>query len=230
MGIFSATNNKVARDQWVKSKLEQLPAGINFLDAGCGPQPYRKHCSHMSYFSQDFAGYDGKGDQKGSQNKEWAYGELDFECDITNIPAENEFFGAVLCTEVLEHVPNPVLAVKELSRITKPGGKIIITAPVCSIPHQTPYYFYNGFSEYWYKECAKVNNLEIVSIEKNGNPFSYIQQEICRLDKSISNTSLSIMVKLLAHGIISPFLHLLSKNFNELDYLHFGYHVIFYKK
>lgn len=230
MGIFTAPNNKTARDQWVKEKLEELPSGIKFLDAGCGPQPYKKHCSHVNYYAQDFAEYDGKGDQKGSQNKDWVYGSLNFECDITNIPVENNYFDAVLCTEVLEHVKDPLLAIKELSRITKPGGRIFLTAPVCSIPHQTPYYFYNGFSEYWYRELAKDNNLEMLSIDKNGNPFLYLQQEICRLDKKISSRALATITKIVSHGIVSPLLFCLSKMFNDLDYLHFGYHVVFSKK
>ncbi len=56
----------------------------------------------------------------------------DIVADITthnaNIP--DAHFDAVLCTEVLEHVVDPFAAVRELRRITKPGGWMLFTTPL----------------------------------------------------------------------------------------------------
>ena len=35
------------------------------------------------------------------------------------MPVEDEYFDSVLCVEVLEHVPDPIKAIKEINRVTK---------------------------------------------------------------------------------------------------------------
>lgn len=52
--------------------------------------------------------------------------------DIESMPFENESFEGVLCTEVLEHVPNPDIAVAEIWRVLKPGGVLIGSVPAHS--------------------------------------------------------------------------------------------------
>lgn len=50
-------------------------------------------------------------------------------CSADNISYKDNFFDITLCSEVLEHVRNPVRSIKELIRITKKNGIIIITVP-----------------------------------------------------------------------------------------------------
>jgi len=49
--------------------------------------------------------------------------------DIHNLPLKPKSFDGVVCTEVLAHINNPHIALKELHRVLKPGGRIIITFP-----------------------------------------------------------------------------------------------------
>lgn len=49
--------------------------------------------------------------------------------DIQAIAHENESFDTVISCETIEHVPNPQQAVRELSRILKPGGRLFLTTP-----------------------------------------------------------------------------------------------------
>ena len=49
--------------------------------------------------------------------------------DIQASKFEEGTFGLVLCSEVLEHVPNPEIALKTIARILRPGGIAIITTP-----------------------------------------------------------------------------------------------------
>ena len=49
--------------------------------------------------------------------------------DVTKLPYKDNIFDATICTEVLEHIKNPEIAIKELIRVTKKRGKIIITSP-----------------------------------------------------------------------------------------------------
>ena len=49
--------------------------------------------------------------------------------DISNLPFESEFFDVVICTEVLEHIYNYEKAIREMKRVLKKDGSLIITFP-----------------------------------------------------------------------------------------------------
>ncbi len=56
--------------------------------------------------------------------------KTDFKvADIQKLPYKNSQFDFIVCSEVLEHVPNPEKAVKEFYRILKTGGIIVATTP-----------------------------------------------------------------------------------------------------
>jgi len=50
--------------------------------------------------------------------------------DVTKLPLEAGFADVVFCSEVLEHVADYQTALKEIYRILKTGGKLILTVPV----------------------------------------------------------------------------------------------------
>src|ERR1700743_2778861 len=125
--ITVGTTNSQARDQWITSTLARIPAGLRLLDAGAGQCPYKPACAHLEYISQDFGQYDGKG-EVGVQTGEWDNSKLDIVSDILNIPLPDASVDAVLCTEVFEHIPDPILAIREFSRLLRPAGYLIITA------------------------------------------------------------------------------------------------------
>jgi 2-polyprenyl-3-methyl-5-hydroxy-6-metoxy-1,4-benzoquinol methylase len=49
--------------------------------------------------------------------------------DIQSIAHPNATFDCVISCETIEHVPNPALALRELARVLKPGGKLFLTTP-----------------------------------------------------------------------------------------------------
>jgi SAM-dependent methyltransferase len=53
----------------------------------------------------------------------------DVQYDITAIPEENNSFDQIICYHVLEHIPDDQAAMKELYRILKPNGHILIQTP-----------------------------------------------------------------------------------------------------
>lgn len=57
---------------------------------------------------------------------------------------------------------------------------MLLTAPFCSITHMAPYYYTNGFSEYWYKENLQEQGFKILEAKPYGNWFEYIAQELIR--------------------------------------------------
>jgi SAM-dependent methyltransferase len=60
-----------------------------------------------------------------------------------------ESFGAILCTGLLEHIPDPERMVGEFHRILKPGGRLVISASAVFPFHSAPDNFFhftaNGF-------------------------------------------------------------------------------------
>jgi ubiquinone/menaquinone biosynthesis C-methylase UbiE len=49
--------------------------------------------------------------------------------DIEKMPFDDASFATVVCTEVLEHVPYPATALKEIHRVLKPRGVLIGSVP-----------------------------------------------------------------------------------------------------
>lgn len=172
---YFLSQNVSNRESWVRARLSEIPAGSKILDVGAGGQPYRKYCSHLEYRAQDFAQLDE------SNLSEGGYGKLDYISDICSIPEKDSYFDAVLCTEVLEHVPEPALALKEIGRLLKPGGGLILTAPLGSFLHQQPYHYYGGYTPFFYDKYLKNACFDSICVEQNGGFFRYYAQECQRV-------------------------------------------------
>lgn len=215
------------REEWVAKELSSLPKNSTILDAGAGECYYERYCSHLKYTSQDFNQYEGVGDKKGIQTGKRDVSKIDIVSDIVKIPVKGESFDSVLCVEVFEHLPRPIDALKELSRITKKRGTLILTAPFASLTHYSPYFFYSGFSPNFYKENLPKYGFEIEKIYTYGNYFDFITLEIIRtplvLWRTINVLSLPIF---LIYPVVIPtyvlmrFLGLIFKSSSDL--LSFG--------
>lgn len=155
--------NTYNREQWVASHAAKLPPGTRILDAGAGMGQYRPYFAHCAYKAHDF----------GQEPRTIGhYTPLDYQSDILEIPVPDHSFDVVLCTEVLEHVPEPIKAVRELTRILRPGGTLLLTAPLGSVLHQEPYHFYGGYTPYWYRRFLNEAGCEVISIDANQGFFS----------------------------------------------------------
>lgn len=84
------------------------------LDAGCGDNIYKELVEKKGY---EWYGIDVKAKPPA------IYG------DITNIPFPSDHFAAVICVDVLEHVSEDLKALKEIHRVLKPRGQLIIHTP-----------------------------------------------------------------------------------------------------
>lgn len=173
--------NENNRHEWIRNTLQKIPPNLRILDAGAGEQQYKKYCNHLNYVSQDFAQYEGEGNGKGLQTGTWNLDDLDITCDISSIPEPDGSFDVILCTEVFEHLPDPLQAIKEFSRLLGKGGMLIITAPFNSLTHFAPYHYSSGFNRYFYEYHLPRFGFEIIELTANGNYFEYIAQEMLRI-------------------------------------------------
>lgn len=175
------------RNDWVKQQIGSLAEGSSILDAGCGSQRYKYLCDKLNYYAQDFGEYKKDkitiigNDSRGLKNDDvYKYGNLDYIGDIWDIKEKNEKFDAILCTEVLEHIPYPIQTITEFARLLKPGGILILTAPSNCLRHMDPYFFSSGYSDRWYEKFLPLNSFKIEEIKHVGDYYRWLATEIGR--------------------------------------------------
>lgn len=230
---LTGASNLATRERWLEAALATIPPGHRILDAGAGELKYKKFCSHLDYVSQDFAQYDGAGDQRGLQTGTWDQTRLDIVSDITQIPEPDVSFDAVMCIEVLEHVPYPVDALRELARLLRPGGTLIVTAPFCAVTHFSPYFYQSGYSRYFYEYWLDQFDLDIVNMQWNGNFFEYLAQELRRLPmiaEKYAQDSLSDVEQMAAETVLGALARLSSRDQGSEQFLCFGLHILARKR
>jgi len=110
------------RDRRVARNAALLPSGSRVLDVSAGPCRYRPLFPHCDNKTQDFMQHEGSNVGPLADKGQWGYGQIDYVSDAMQIPVADGFFDAVLCTEVMEHVPEPIRVVNELSRILRGAG------------------------------------------------------------------------------------------------------------
>lgn len=113
-----------------------LKAGGRILDVGCGSGRHMGetvrhagtltmgtdlHLADLLEAEKRLAVLDGMGEIRGS----WILAAS----DITALPFPDGTFDLVICSEVLEHVPDHRAALAELVRVLKPGGDLVISVP-----------------------------------------------------------------------------------------------------
>jgi len=184
---FSGVKNEQFRDTWVRDALQRAvrqTRAESVLDVGAGSSPFRDTCISLGlhYVAHDFGQYDGAGDEVGLQCGTWKTSGYDLMCDILDIP-DSCASDVVLCTEVLEHVPDPVRALERMSQLLRPAGTLIVTVPFMSFMHQAPFWFQSGLSPYWFDYWIPRFGLNIESLTVSGDYVDFIDQELDRVSR-----------------------------------------------
>lgn len=221
--------NVFNRDSWIAQRAAELRQGTRVLDVGAGSCPYRAHFAHCDYKTQDFQGL------QDDQLRHGGYGQIDYICDAIAIPVESGRFDAVLCTEVIEHVPEPIKVIFEFGRLLRPGGVLILTAPLGSGIHQEPYHYYGGFTPYWYQRFLGEAGFVNIVVEPNAGFFRYYSQESLRFLQLSVPTKLPFPAAILwapfwllsfpLFGLLIPVLSVLLDRFDVERRFTVGYHV-----
>jgi len=138
------------------------------LDLGCGDSPYRDlikdkidYYIGLNFFQDEIK------DKNQSYVNIIAKGE--------KLPFNDNSIDTVLCTEVLEHVPEPEIIIEEIRRVLKKKGFIILSVPQVWYLHHKPYDYWR-FTKFGLEYLIKKHNFGIIKIESRGNFWLTVAQ------------------------------------------------------
>jgi ubiquinone/menaquinone biosynthesis C-methylase UbiE len=139
------------------------------LEVGSGLSPMMDNSEQIVYSELSFPGL---------RTLKSRFGRGHFVvADASHLPFKAGSFSQVICSEVLEHLPDDQLALREISAVTKPEGSLILT-----FPHRRSFFaiddrFVNHFRRYELDEM-KTNldeaGLKAVEIQKVFGPLEKI--------------------------------------------------------
>jgi len=159
-------------NQAILDALELLPDRARVLDIGCGRQPYRE------YFTRQGALYFGIEPFTPETRKENAPSP-DCAADAHQLPIDANTIDFILLTEVLEHADHPSRLLKEIERVLKPGGFLIVTMPFLFLEHKDPM-DYRRFTPDGLIQLAQMEGIafEAEMIKKLGGTGTVLMQNL----------------------------------------------------
>lgn len=117
------------------------------------------------------------------------------QADLRHIPFHDTIFQAVVASEVLEHLPEECLALKEFYRVLRKNGELIITVPssegilsssaLRKTGHNSPgteYHYRDGYS---YRELSTILTKEGFKIQKHAYSTGLFSEVIIEFSKVV---------------------------------------------
>lgn len=155
------TRNRLLRS--IASHAKNL-TGI-MMDFGCGSKPYKSLFEVKQYIGIDFE----------NPGHPHLNEQIDVFYDGHSIPFEDNHFDSVFSSEVFEHIFNLDEILKEINRVMKPDGKLLITCPFAICEHEVPHDFAR-YSSFGIKSMLERNGFEIIEQDKTGNSIETVNQ------------------------------------------------------
>ena len=99
---------------------------------------------------------------------------VDVQCDLANaLPFSDGAFDTIVLSDVLEHIPEPLLLCREMARILAPGGRLILNVPFYYWLHEEPHDYYR-YTEFALRRFMAASELEILELAPVGGPFEIV--------------------------------------------------------
>lgn len=138
----------------------------NVLDFGCGSKPYEALFSHAT----EYVGVDLEGTGHNHSDS-----RVDVFYDGRSLPFSDGQFDAVVSFEVFEHVFNLPEMVKEIHRVTKDSGKLLISIPFAWGEHEIPY-DYARYTSFGISDLLEKCGYETIDVRKTTTFFCAVIQ------------------------------------------------------
>ena len=147
-------------EQYAIEKTKRYAKGI-LVDIGCGRQPYKKE---LQPFVKKYIGIDHPKTSLKYKTEE----KPDILADAANLPLPNNYCETVIMISVLEHLKDPLSALREAFRILKKDGAFILTTVQCYPLHDVPFDYFR-YSKFSLKELLQKSGFKNVSIKTSGS-------------------------------------------------------------
>jgi len=132
------------------------------LDIGAGSAPFRRYLPHPKIVSVDI-----RPDVR-----------PDVCASVARSPFRDASFESVICTEVLEHVPEPAGALTELRRVIRPNGHLYVTVPMLWPMHYEPHDYYR-YTRHGLAYLLDRAGFDVIDIQPVGGLFSFLSMRAC---------------------------------------------------
>ncbi len=121
----------------VDFKRLNVKPGYRILDIGCGNGRHTGAASDLKETMTVGADLKFKDLKIAAERLKWHDGMLNYRsgswslsaADITALPFADQSFDLVICSEVLEHIPDDQRAMHEILRVLKPGHDLVVSVP-----------------------------------------------------------------------------------------------------
>ncbi len=151
----------------VEAFAASLKPGVRILDAGAGEGNYKRYFGKHRYVGLDL----GIGDAA------WNYSRLDVIADLENLPFPDASFDACINIVTLEHVSDPRRVLGEIARSLKPGGRLLLAAPLEWEEHQQPHDYFR-YTRYGLEHLLGGAGFSDISIVPVGGIFRLISRRL----------------------------------------------------
>lgn len=91
----------------------------------------------------------------------------DVQADAAILPFREGCFDSVVCAELLEHVADPPAVLREVRRVLKDGGILLITVPFLYPIHADPSDF-GRYTDFYWRTALTSAGFRIAAIERQG--------------------------------------------------------------
>ena len=156
--------------EWAaRTALERISSDCpKVLDIGCGHKPYRDLFPRAQHWGMDHGIVDTS---------------PDFVGDALRLPIRDQSVDIVFATQVIEHLTNPHVMVRECKRVLRPNGCLILSGPFFWPLHEEPYDFFR-FTKYGFEQLLKDAGFLEWQILEDGGDWAQMMLSVClRLNK-----------------------------------------------
>lgn len=143
------------------------------LDAGAGEAPYRQLFAHCHYMTADWP-----------QSVHEGIQAVDISASLEHLPVSNGSFDAVLCTQVLEHVGEPLAILRELHRVLRPAGELWLTVPLVWPLHEEPYDFFR-YTRHGRRHLLVQAGFSPLEVEARNGAFTTLAQILATVEQFV---------------------------------------------
>jgi SAM-dependent methyltransferase len=150
------------------------------LDVGAGQAPWRELLAHADYVGLDV-------ESAGEFGMQRTAGIIYY--DGQRMPFADASVDHVLCSEVIEHVPDAAACVAEIARVLRPGGTLVMTMPWSARLHHLPH-DYRRLTRYGLTALLQGAGFGAIQIEERGN-------DVC----AVTNKIIVMLIRMLRPGI-----------------------------